>query len=49
MAYFIQLRWSNLWLFALEALIIYNLFQISKQTQLVYLIGYKFIMLFYIG
>lgn len=49
MFYFLQLRWNGLFIFLLEFLIFYNLYQLIKQIHLVYLIGYKFVLIFYIG
>lgn len=47
--YLLQFRFENLIIFLLEFLILYNLYQLINQIHLVYLLGYKFIILFYIG
>lgn len=49
MFYFLQLRCGNLFLFCIQFIICYNLYQLIQQVQLIYIIGYKFCILFYIG
>lgn len=49
MFYFLQLRCNNLWFFCLQFIICYNLYQLVQQAHLIYIIGYKFCILFYIG
>lgn len=49
MFYFLQLRYGNLFFFCLQFIICYNLYQLIQQAHLIYIIGYKFCILFYIG
>ena len=47
--YFLQMRWSCLFNIILQFLILYNLVQLLRQQQIIYVLAYKFILLIYIG
>lgn len=47
--HWVQLSFSCYFLFLLECLIIYNLYQTYRQSQLIYFLGYKMFLIIFIG